>query len=384
MFYEGKGYLDLDAFLYESPDGDFRRDIDAIIFTEDALFVEAASDIIQTLVDSFIATVQKIKEAFLNFIQKKTTKDAIDKAEDAIKENPEVANKKIKVTDTSKLEKNAEDTIKDISKAHSVDEVVRRMDKYRKQRNTLIKITAAVTITAAAAILLIKKADNKIINKINEELKNAKDTLNDREKIILSQSKTIDNQKKTIKELQGTKGNDNDTTIADNAKLEAAKIRSTLDVGKELLGDLAGGVKKTANEVFKLTVTNVVTGNDDGNPVDDVKKGVSDAVHNMTNDLKENGEAKIHSATIDNLRKDRVGVIKKLRTLTKILNGEVPPTKNLRVSRVVSDYNGYKKDLESIERQLGKLGVNMQEANIPALNKRGKDLRKKFTGVIPL
>ena len=404
-FEDRKYYLDLEAFLYEDAN-DFSRELDAIIYTEDVVILESTSDIISTLVNSFMTTIEKMKTSFIEFMSKKSTKDAIKKAEDNVKEHPEIADKKVEVPDTTKLDKNAEETIKAISNAQNIDEVVRRMDKYRKQRNNLIKAGILITVTAAAAIILIKKIDNKTISDLNASVdayKKSTDSLTATNKglreDIVNKNKAIESLKKKNSALKDeldiantknpvsktfkrakvvAKNAAPDTSgMATEAKLNLAKAKAIGEVIINSAKDAVNAGKHTELETSKAidalsTAKAIVNGDKSVADVAvDVAKGKANAVANVAksviDDVKNNGEARAEADLINDLLKKREDKVNVLNNIRKEINGDVKKTHGDPYLRRANNIKA--KEVKSLDDQLKSLGVTKFPTKIVKLNK---------------
>lgn len=121
--------------------------------------------------DSFFETVlkklneifERIKETITNIFTKKENEEKIQKVNEAIKKDPALGKKKVKLRDHSKEKELDKKTMSEIGDVKTVGQLAVKMDSYRKQRNKAIAIGATVTVTLAfVGSKLLKKKDQQI------------------------------------------------------------------------------------------------------------------------------------------------------------------------------------------------------------------------------
>jgi hypothetical protein len=121
--------------------------------------------------DSFFETVlkklneifERIKETITNIFTKKENEEKIQKVNEAIKKDPTLGKKKVKLRDHSKEKELDKKTMSEIGDVKTVGQLAVKMDSYRKQRNKAIAIGATVTVTLAfVGSKLLKKKDQQI------------------------------------------------------------------------------------------------------------------------------------------------------------------------------------------------------------------------------
>lgn len=119
----------------------------------------------KTIADVIDNISKSIKDLFSNIGKKKT----LDKAEDAIRKNPELKNKKVKVKDYSKVHVLSKKTQQQIKNAKSKEEVDRIMADYKKKRNGLIGAGAALAVVTVGTLIAIgRRGQNKTVSSLNE------------------------------------------------------------------------------------------------------------------------------------------------------------------------------------------------------------------------
>lgn len=106
--------------------------------------------------DSFLTKVKKLIDKAIQkvkeFFSKKQTVENTKKLEEAVKKDPSLKNKKVKVKDYSKVQKLEEDTMKKLKSAKSDADADRIMEDYKKKRNKLIAGGAVATVSVGAIL----------------------------------------------------------------------------------------------------------------------------------------------------------------------------------------------------------------------------------------
>ena len=135
----------------------------------DNYFTESTNE--ASFFDKMIERAKKIIEEVKNkvneLVTKVTVKQKLDSLKEAIKKNPVIGNKKIKMTDYDKLEQLNNAAAKELEKTNDVENM---MKKYRTQRNKLLAASAAITISLGAALVFITKRKEQKNKNLDQSL----------------------------------------------------------------------------------------------------------------------------------------------------------------------------------------------------------------------
>lgn len=177
---------------------------------------ESTKKKIKNFVDNIIEKIKTFfsnaKNAIENFFTRKNIDDKLDKIETAIKENPELGKQKISVPNYDDIHKLYKKTISDLE--GKVEDAEKTMEKYRKQRNTIMKAGAVTTITLAAGIGIVRhigkkkqeelEFNNKELQmqciKDKEEIENLEQEIADQRMENSKKVEQIESQKRTIRD----------------------------------------------------------------------------------------------------------------------------------------------------------------------------------------
>ena len=141
--------------------------------TEDLIYLESQAKegfivrtgkTIKKLVESFIAWLKQLVSSIKDFIENKTNKEALDRAEKVVKNNPKLRNEKIEIDDVDKIQKicgKHEAKIKrkialfKAKKFSSKDaeELDNIQKEFENEMSTAKKVTIGVSIAAAIAMV---------------------------------------------------------------------------------------------------------------------------------------------------------------------------------------------------------------------------------------
>lgn len=160
--------------------------------------IDKAKNAVKKIFDALMNFAKSIAEKIKSFFTSKSTKDSIDKIEDACKKNPKLKNKKIESPDYEKAEKECDSAINKIKKViakigsghvsehdnDTLDEVAATDGKVKK----ILAGGAVVSVTIAAAIGTLRalykkgnedyiKGDKTIFEAIYKNLSTAKRNL---------------------------------------------------------------------------------------------------------------------------------------------------------------------------------------------------------------
>ena len=135
-----------------------------VLFSESTLsyLLEAGPEVKQSALSKMIAKVKELLEKLKRFIQETVFRKRVKAVEDAVKKNPELGEKKVKVIDIDKKLKVEEEFVKDLKKAKTPADV----EKAKAKRKKALKIVAAAAaaITIAAGLLHIKNTRTRTKN----------------------------------------------------------------------------------------------------------------------------------------------------------------------------------------------------------------------------
>ena len=132
-----------------------------VLFSESTLsyLLEAGPEVKQSALSKMIAKVKELLEKLKRFIQETVFRKRVKVVEDAVKKNPELGEKTVKVVDIDKKLKVEEEFVKDLKKAKTPADV----EKAKAKRKKALKIAAvaAAAITIAAGLLHIKNTRSR-------------------------------------------------------------------------------------------------------------------------------------------------------------------------------------------------------------------------------
>ena len=135
-----------------------------VLFSESTLIylLEAGPEVKQSALSKMISKVKELLEKLKRFIQETVFRKRVKAVEDAVKKNPELGEKKVKVVDIDKKLKVEEEFVKDLKNAKTPADV----EKAKAKRKKALKIAAvaAAAITIAAGLLHIKNTKTRTKN----------------------------------------------------------------------------------------------------------------------------------------------------------------------------------------------------------------------------
>lgn len=135
-----------------------------VLFSESTLsyLLEAGPEVKQSALSKMIAKVKELLEKLKRFIQETVFRKRVKAVEDAVKKNPELGEKTVKVVDIDKKLKVEEEFVKDLKKAKTPADVERA--KAKRKKALKIAAVAAAAITIAAGLLHIKNTRTRAKN----------------------------------------------------------------------------------------------------------------------------------------------------------------------------------------------------------------------------
>jgi len=318
--------MDLDLSLFES-----------YIDNEDELFEESDKGII----DKISEFNQNLINRFKEFVHKKSTSESVKKVEDKIKEDPQ---KKMVITkaETEDDHKQAMKALQELETTDNPEEVV---IKYKKQRNTAIKSTVAVTLIGAAAVVFIKKFSNKQIadadarakkyGGLAKKLKAQNATLKAQNANLTERNNKL---KTTAHQLKNELDKKEADTIAKKARLAKKKlsnnashinndIKSTIDLnnrkikaGAEIIETAAKGGMSAVNDTINSISKAANSGG--ANKVANTAKAASSVVKtpgNVLNNIKDSAK-NAAKQSFEEMKEEAKGLKEKIDKCKKIIN----------------------------------------------------------------
>lgn len=200
----------------------------------------------QTLIEKIQSIITTIQKKISEFFSSVTTKDKLDKAEKAIKENPELAKTKVKLNDYNELDELNRTTLREISQATTSDRIAEKMIKYKKQRNSILAKGTVVVISLGAALVLVTKNKNDKIKSLNEQKESVEASLRKMEsrynKMKEKGQSTINDLKAINKELQDK---------LELAQAKSAKKKMTVKAS-QLKRNISNNIGETQDQVTTM------------------------------------------------------------------------------------------------------------------------------------
>jgi hypothetical protein len=155
----------LEAYMYSNKEADAAY-LECVRASEsandylDGYFLEAGDSekkgIIATLIEKLKNLANAIGKFFTDLFSSAKAKLFKNRAEEAVKEDKELANKKIEVLDTNRIFKFTKSYVDKINKAKSVEEVDAIVNDFEKKRNTVGIFTVAVSVAGAVSGFMAK------------------------------------------------------------------------------------------------------------------------------------------------------------------------------------------------------------------------------------
>ena len=121
----------------------------------------AVQSVFQRIADAFQKIIQALKDLF--------TKDKSDELAKQLKENPNAAKQKVKAADQKKLNKLYDDAVKKVQNGEDPEKV----QSWFKKNAKAIAVTAAVSVSAAALLLVQNKNHKEALAKVESSAKEA-------------------------------------------------------------------------------------------------------------------------------------------------------------------------------------------------------------------
>lgn len=210
-----------------------------VLFSESTLsyLLEAGPEVKQSALSKMIAKVKELLEKLKRFIQETVFRKRVKAVEDAVKKNPELGEKKVKVVDIDKQLKVEEEFVNDLKKAKTPADV----EKAKAKRKKALKIVAAAAaaITIAAGLLHIKNTRSRA-KSLCDEYQKVLDQADDNQKkvYLLTDSRyqkvplLTDGSDKRAKSLRGEYQKLLDQTYVNADQVDAAHSQEYAKISK--------------------------------------------------------------------------------------------------------------------------------------------------------
>lgn len=288
-------------------------------------FLDKLVERVSKMINDCIKTINE-------FFQNHFTGNKKKELEDRIKNDPSFKDKKFKVVDYEKMEYFQETVCTEIEKAKTKEEVEEKMKKYRKQRNILLLVSAAITVGGVylynrmsknkdAKIKKLKERNEKFGNYIHKcqdhinKLEEKNSDLSMKNKELAEKLKARTPAKRTAVAIK-YKAAGASKSISNNKDLVTKKTSAIAEVIGDTVTDAKNELKEVSAALIspdKSTVSKVAT----------VTKAPAKLVSSVVNGAKDSRSAATTAEKIidkqEKLAKDLNGYRKYLKTKQGIL-----------------------------------------------------------------
>ena len=309
---------------------DFYRDV----YTE-------STNNINNFFDQAIKKIKKIvsdvREKLSNLLSTAAVQLRIKQAENAIKEDPKLAKVETKMVDYEKLDKLNQETAAQLEKTKDSKETENLMKKYRSQRNKILAVSSAITITLAGALIFITKNKNKKIQGLEADVAKS-------EKRLLG----LKNRYEKLKELKAN-------TDAENDKLRARIDRykaSTPAAKAKVVVQQSGNSIAQKGENFAIGV----------DVVRSKAQAETEIISNSTKDVINNVKDCLQAIGTSKSPIKKVGAVAKAtsnsaNSIKKLATGEA------RNESFSTKRNEIRKDIQNLQRRIENAKVVLSDNN---------------------
>lgn len=313
------------------------NDISISLLSDDFIYMESENNEenkLKKITDRIKDIIRKIKEKIISLFRSKETTEQIKEIEQA-----GLSNDKVEMTDYNKIQDLQEKTMKEIDKSHDQKDVNEVIEKYKKQRNKILKGAAVITVTLGAAITSLKLlSDKKIkglqdkvdlaemkykdecekvsrISKDNNKLKNKaidlqKENKKLKNKVDVMEQDTLKGKLQTKTKQINEDIQNKSENINRSMNIEKAKLNAKLSVISDAASDLAKNASEVKNKLSQskslISKTSIVS-----NGIKEMGKSVKKAVNGETLEKNKNArkrelEAKISEINDKRKRAERI------------------------------------------------------------------------------
>lgn len=199
-------------------------------FDSEEYYTESAWDSIKNffkkIYDAIKNIIDKVKKTITDLFNRETVEKKIEQVEEVIKKEPEVGKIEIKHKDYKKLKKLNDEVKFEIVKAGTVDELDKKMKKYRNQRNALIGGSALVVGTVATVCAFVFKSKDSLMKdlaKQGEEAKESVKKLEDEVESWSTKAKTLEEENLKLKARGSVSG---------TAKYVGKKVQNSVETAE--------------------------------------------------------------------------------------------------------------------------------------------------------
>lgn len=226
--------------------------------TEDGESTYSSEKKMNGIITRIRRAIQNVIDRFRDLFADKKMKDI----EKAIKENPELANTKVQVENTDKLDELAEQVSKGLQKAKSKEDLEAQMKKYRSQRNKILATSAVVTITLSALLVKMKKNKDEKINKLKKKTDKLEEQCSEYSKKMTNASKKIQYLKKETKKARNDLEVAKQDSLKAKAQVKSRQVKESIgDSGKKFAESVDGAkaIISANAEIIKDSTHDVIT-----------------------------------------------------------------------------------------------------------------------------
>ena len=156
------------------------------------------SNFFTSLITKITNAIKKAKDAIVSLFTQKKVDDTINNLENKIKENPELGKQQVKIPYSGQLDKLTQEIRVNIDTTSNTQETI---EKYKKQRNRILKGGIFVTVSLGSALVILSKLKNKSIKKLDNDLKQTTNKLKNWKIIWRMLSNQIDSIVKILMSL---------------------------------------------------------------------------------------------------------------------------------------------------------------------------------------
>ena len=312
------------------------------------------SRVIKKLIKAFIEWVKKMCDTIREFFNDAKTKNALKKAEKALKTNPKIKNKKVEITDFDKVKEVNEkheamlDRKLALFKAgkfgkNEMEELDKIAESYEKHRKTALKTKVTVAVGAligsALSYKLYMDKKEKTANSMKDQKIDDNTTPEQVEAIIecnrmkVGFVKNIINEAtKAIKSVMGKIT----TTVSGSGEVETDLNKDTSDAKQESVEDVNENIDETIIETEE-TVQLESSINED--------EYLDSLLQEMVESVKEDDVESLFSESSEDVEEDEL-------TLESIEEELLNETEETEVTESTEDTNELEAYLEAMEQEL--------------------------------
>lgn len=306
-----------------------------------AMYIQNQQIISIIFFDQAIKKIKKIvsdvREKLSNLLSTAAVQLRIKQAENAIKEDPTLAKVETKMVDYEKLDKLNQETAAQLEKTKDSKETEKLMKKYRSQRNKILAVSSAITITLAGALIFITKNKNKKIQGLEANLAKS-------EKRLLG----LKNRYEKLKELKANSDAENDKL---RARIDRYKA-STPAAKAKVVVQQSGNSIAQKGEKFAIGVDVVRSKAQAETEI--ISNSTKDVINNVKDCLQAIGTSKSPIKKVGAVAK---ATSKSASSIKKLATGEA------RNESFATKKNEIRKDIQNLQRRIENAKVVLSDKN---------------------